>query len=891
MFGEVLTMKLIRAEISGFGHYRQRDFDFSAGNQLFYGENETGKSTLYHFIQTMLFGFAKKSNKKRDYTPNDGAAFGGRLWIEHPIYGEIQIDRFRQINRGKAKIQVGEVEGDEAWLLELLAPLTLETFQDVFTFQQEQLSELDRLQEKELHDALISLGISGSAQVMNQIQQYEKTNQQMYKLKGQKLPLNQKLNEWQKLKEIIQQKEQQETQVQQAYQKMAYYQAQAEKSHLQAQELQQRSQLLEQQQLNWPLYEEWRELSGVQEPLVSEEKTRKLQQFHQRYQQLSEEIQKKEAELAQLESGQTSDRYFFYLDQEANIQQILREKVSMIRLLDESQRLTVEIQQVRQELAVLQQKRGWRQVPEKSNPNIPSRIQQLKEEEGQLAEETLRFTWINEQLAQLETEIETLEKKSPQLFSTSELKKYLSYVLLAGGFVGFLAGFLLTGMIQVLLFILGVSGVLAGGYLQIQQNKAQQSKPLWQEKMQKKSELTENRSQQEQKITQLQQKVSEKKQQLQPLFGQETETSKWLQMVSEYNYEIDTFEGYLHQLAELKPKEIALNQQLATYLELFNDFNDWLPLENKNLSEKISRLEDFQIEMQAIKMERLQQPSTLLAQQLRRQKQSREELFVTYEGLLAEFGLTHPTEIPLWSKQWQLQEKQLARKKELSELLQPLFPKRLSKKELAEEKARVKEQQNELHATLSLDLEEKQRLQLQLEQLQEDGTLDQLYQQEMELKTAIEEGMILWGKNRLLRTFLTDLATELSEQQLPQLLQQASYYFELLTNQEYYQVQLEEGILSVLSANGTQPIYQLSTGTKDQLIMALRFAYLALQRGKVLSPVIIDDGWLHYDGKRKQQLARLLAEFGKDYQIICLSSDQEMVSYYQELNQAVKIMI
>ena len=98
--------------------------------------------------------------------------------------------------------------------------------------------------------------------------------------------------------------------MQQAYQKLAYYETQAQTSNRQAQILQQRSQLLEQQQLHWPLYEEWCELENVKESVVSEEKTRKLQQFHQRYQQLSEEIQNKEAELAQLESGQTSERYF-----------------------------------------------------------------------------------------------------------------------------------------------------------------------------------------------------------------------------------------------------------------------------------------------------------------------------------------------------------------------------------------------------------------------------------------------------------------------------------------------------------------------------------------------------------------------------------------------------
>ncbi|XBG78336.1 hypothetical protein V4S31_04280 [Enterococcus cecorum] len=57
---------------------------------------------------------------------------------------------------------------------------------------------------------------------------------------------------------------------------------------------------------------------------------------------------------------------------------------------------------------------------------------------------------------------------------------------------------------------------------------------------------------------------------------------------------------------------------------------------------------------------------------------------------------------------------------------------------------------------------------------------------------------------------------------------------------------------------------------------------------KNISPVVIDDGWLHYDSQRKRSLAQLLAEFAKDYQVICLSSDREMVSYYQELHQVVK---
>ena len=57
-------MKLIKAEINGFGHFQKQMFSFEDGNQLYFGRNEVGKSTLYQFIQAMLFGFPKKGAEK-----------------------------------------------------------------------------------------------------------------------------------------------------------------------------------------------------------------------------------------------------------------------------------------------------------------------------------------------------------------------------------------------------------------------------------------------------------------------------------------------------------------------------------------------------------------------------------------------------------------------------------------------------------------------------------------------------------------------------------------------------------------------------------------------------------------------------------------------------------
>lgn len=45
-----------------------------------------------------------KRKEEKDYTPKDGAAYGGKIWLEHPVHGEILVERYKQQNRGKSKV-------------------------------------------------------------------------------------------------------------------------------------------------------------------------------------------------------------------------------------------------------------------------------------------------------------------------------------------------------------------------------------------------------------------------------------------------------------------------------------------------------------------------------------------------------------------------------------------------------------------------------------------------------------------------------------------------------------------------------------------------------------------------------------------------------------------
>lgn len=96
-------MKIIRVEISGFGHFRQKTIEFSEGNQLFFGENEAGKSTLYHFIQTMLFGFSQKSKKSEITRRQMERLLVGSYGFQLMVMRKSALNVFVPFNGGKRR--------------------------------------------------------------------------------------------------------------------------------------------------------------------------------------------------------------------------------------------------------------------------------------------------------------------------------------------------------------------------------------------------------------------------------------------------------------------------------------------------------------------------------------------------------------------------------------------------------------------------------------------------------------------------------------------------------------------------------------------------------------------------------------------------------------------
>ena len=127
-------MRLLELHIDGFGKFHDRTISFNDGNNIIYGKNEAGKSTLHTFIRGMLFGIergrgrAAKNDLYTKYEPweNSGTYEGWlRLEKDGTIY---RIERrFRKENKSLKIINETkglEEEATPAFVSSLLDGLT-----------------------------------------------------------------------------------------------------------------------------------------------------------------------------------------------------------------------------------------------------------------------------------------------------------------------------------------------------------------------------------------------------------------------------------------------------------------------------------------------------------------------------------------------------------------------------------------------------------------------------------------------------------------------------------------------------------------------------------------------------------------------------------------------
>lgn len=95
-------MKIDTIKINGFGKIKNKEIVLNNGINIIYGENESGKSTILKFIETILFGISKNKNGKNksdfdQYKPWDDYDFSGK--IKYTLENGEQYEVFREFKK------------------------------------------------------------------------------------------------------------------------------------------------------------------------------------------------------------------------------------------------------------------------------------------------------------------------------------------------------------------------------------------------------------------------------------------------------------------------------------------------------------------------------------------------------------------------------------------------------------------------------------------------------------------------------------------------------------------------------------------------------------------------------------------------------------------------
>lgn len=898
-------MKIVRVEIIGFGKLQNYSVAMDSQVTLFFGANEAGKSTLYQFIRTMLFGFPAKRGKVKDYEPKDGTSYGGRLILDKAPYGQVTIERIKSRNNGKATVLLADGQvGDETLLKTILAPLTRELFDEIFAIQQEQLPAIEKLEEKQLQNLLVTIGLTGSQKLLEQQGAFSQAQQKIYKPTGRNPLLNKKIDAYHALELQIKNRESLERNYQNRLNQLADIQQQQADNRKEYQQINERLRLNKEQQERWPLYLEQQGLvhQSPEDPKVlSKEVIDELTDSYQKFEFLNSERDRlTKIGLAHQQENVVSPSFLFYMQEEKQIQTVLENQMTVERLVQQQLWLQKNMVEKTQEYDRLREIYHWhpeliQQINEESVGEIrdlsqaqteltaaqvalSEKIQQLKIKEAEVEAE---LNWLEEQT---EADRKKLgREKSSDIFWLFPIVGAVVFWLVAK-----ISQWALLGLWTVLAILIASAGPISYWLKSKKPQQKNQLKERWQTQLSQLDWLNEQIVAQKSALEQVEEdqiQLFTTTQKISAKYGLSLQQSpqEWLDSFDE----MSRFRKIGTEITEGHEEITSIQEQLEAYQTERSFLKEWLPLSTAEHSDQYRMIQEFSKEMIA-KKEKVNQNETgslKWVSDLKEIEDRQNELEQQVRPQLITAGLSHVNQVPgITSKQAEQNSAQL-RLKELNGLLGTTYHDN-SDYQLETIMSEIEEQQV-LAVAQETDYQEllkvEQKYQYEVKMMERDGTLASLYQEQANQLSSIQELVAEWTENRLAEKIMQDMLQFLSEQQLPALLATATAYFKLLTGGAYQKCFLQKDQLYVAHRNGQLFLpSELSTGTRDQLYLGLRLAFIQLHSQECSAPVIIDDGWLHFDQERKQALFRLVSQFSQQVQVICFSSDQEILAYFEE---------
>ncbi len=170
----------------------------------------------------------------------------------------------------------------------------------------------------------------------------------------------------------------------------------------------------------------------------------------------------------------------------------------------------------------------------------------------------------------------------------------------------------------------------------------------------------------------------------------------------------------------------------------------------------------------------------------------------------------------------------------------------------------------------------------QVEELERKHQANELAQKLESDRAELRDAVDRWAPLVLAETMLTEAIARFEGENQPAMLRDVGQFFSKLTQRRYTGLRRkldDQGTLVLAEANGKdKEPHQLSTGTREQLYLAIRLAYARHYcRENEPLPLVMDDVLVNCDDQRSEAALDMLIELAKDIQLIFLTCHQDTI--------------
>ncbi len=190
-------------------------------------------------------------------------------------------------------------------------------------------------------------------------------------------------------------------------------------------------------------------------------------------------------------------------------------------------------------------------------------------------------------------------------------------------------------------------------------------------------------------------------------------------------------------------------------------------------------------------------------------------------------------------------------------------------------------------------MDNKAKLQAELDRLMRDEEYAALLQAHKEAKTELKELAAKWTVRAMAQAWFRQARETYEQERQPAVMQKASARFSQLTGGVYSRVYttIGEGKLEVEHASGTRlEPGQLSRGTCEQLLLAIRFALAESTADRMAMPLLMDDVFVNFDPARLEKCWDIVNDMSDRHQFVYFTCHPHIAEAAQRRSPAVKLL-